>query len=324
MDDPLGQQIGAGTKGLRPGDFIFLFGGAIVRNEQASINAASIYGSLAVVTSDDDPLGPRVFPPYRGEAGAGNGGPLMTVLGQDIDLFFHPTAVRPGDILHIGDTLSIAGQLGPTLPSLVNVQITSPDGNTRTFSGRANAIGYFYDPANDFTVDQAGVWSVQIRAQHEGMTSAGKIEPPPPTGNIPGTNGGRFWVYVLPENTESLNWNGDTQTTISIPPISPYNLRFPLGEGWTNAQVYHTITIPGYVIEDGPLRLTGATFTYQYNLKNLSKNFPMLESDGQNQGPTAADVITLTFVVTGTDGDGRLRMSSRTFTVMYDRLMTFS
>jgi hypothetical protein len=322
-EDRLNQQIGAGLRGLSAGDFIFLFGGAVVRNDEANVRDTAIYGALAVVTEEDDPLGARVFPPYLGEAGAGNGGPLLTVLGEEIDLFFHPTAVRPGDVLSVGDTLSIAGQLGPTLPSVVHVQVTSPRGNVRAFSGVANAIGYFYDPANDFTVDEPGVWTVQIRAQHDGLTSVGAIEPPPPTGDVLGTDDGRFSVYVLPENSQPLLWNSELRTDFAIAPITPYNMRFEIPPAWTNVGVYHTVTIPGYVIEDSPLRPTGTTLTYQYNLPNLSKSFPMLENNGQGTGPSSSDVITLTFVITGTDANGRFQMSSRIFTITYDRLMTF-
>lgn len=322
-EDRLNQQIGAGLRGLSAGDFIFLFGGAVMRNAEADIRDAAVYGALAVVTDEDDPLGARIFPPYRGEAGGGNGGPLLTVVGNEVDLFFHPTATRPGDILRVGDTLSVAGQLGPTLPSVVNVQVTSPRGNIHAFSGVANAIGYFYDPAHDFTVDEPGVWTVQIRAEHNGLTSVGAVESLPPTGDVLGTEGGRFSVYVLPEGASALAWNNELRADFVIPPITPFNLRFEIPPDWTNVEVYHTVTIPGYVIEDSPLRATGTTVTYQYNLTNLSKNFPMLENNGQGVGPGSADVIRLTFVLTGRDTSGRFQMSSRIFTITYDRLMTF-
>ena len=69
----------------------------------------------------------------------------------------------------------------------------------RTISGRANPIGYFSDPAGDFVVDEPGVWTVDVEVVHDGMTSAGPVEPPYPTGGVLGSADGRFRVYVVPK-----------------------------------------------------------------------------------------------------------------------------
>lgn len=321
-DDPFNQQFGAGLTGSRPGDFVFLFGGAVVRNEQAGVRDTAAYAALAVVTDgNSDTLGARVFPPYRGDAGGPNGGPLLLVRDDEINMFFHPTGIRAGDVLREGDTLSVAGQVAPTLASRVSVQITSPSGVVRQFEGTANQIGYFYDPAQDFAVDEAGVWTVQIQVRHEGLTSAGSIEPPPPSGNVLGSEGGSFAVYVLPDDSAPLDWN-DTREDFSIPPGIPYNFNFPLPENWTDVQVFHTVSIPGSILSQGPLRPSGRSFSFQYNPTNLGRDFPNLETNGQGDGASASDVMTLTFVASGIDENGRLQLRARTFTIMHDRLTT--
>ncbi len=322
-DDPFNQQHGAGVTGSRPGDFVFLFGGAVVRNEQAGVRDTAAYAALAIITDGiSDTLGTRVFPPYRGEAGGPNGGPLLVLRDEEINMFFHPTGVRPGDVLRQGDTLSVAGQVAPTLASLVSVQITAPSGVVRQFEGKASAIGYFYDPTQDFAVDEPGVWTVDVRVRHEGLTSAGSIEPPPPIGNVLGSESGRFMVYVLPNESQPLEWN-DARADFTIPPGIPYNFSFPLPETWTDVQVFHTVSIPGSILSQGPLRPSGRSFSFQYNPTNLGRSFPNLETNGQGEGPSAADVMTLTFVVTGSDENGRFQVRARTFTIMHDRLTTF-
>ncbi|MBI1281038.1 MAG: hypothetical protein GC179_23130 [Anaerolineaceae bacterium] len=324
MDDPYNQQSGAGLNGSRPGDYMFVFGGAVVENTDAKLSSAAIYASLAVVIDPRvDSKGARVYPPYNGQAGGGTGGPLLTSNGQPVDMFFHPTAARPGDVLHVGDTLSIAGQVAPTLPSQVNITITAPDGTiSKQFSGLANSIGYFYNPANDFKLETPGVWTVNIQVQHNGLTSAGMIDPPPPTGNVLGTGDGHFNVYVLPETSDALEWN-DNRTDFDIPPALPYNFRFSLPSGWTNVQIYHTLSIPGQVLEEGLLRPAGTTLSYQYSPPILGKLFPNVENGEQGSGSSAGDTLTLTIVMTGTDSNGQAQIRTRTFTIAFDRLYTF-
>jgi hypothetical protein len=324
MDDPNNGQAGAGTDGNRPNDYLFLFGGLVARNADAGVRDSAIYAALAVmINPPNDTLGPRVYPPYRGEAGGPNGGPLMIVGDQPINMFFYPAGVQPGQVLTPGDTFTVAGQVAPTLPSIVAVTITSPAGKVREFTGTANAIGYFYDPTQDFPADEEGIWTVQIKVRHEGKTSAGQIEPPPPAGGILGTIDGRYNVYVVPKDKESLQWN-DTRLDLAIPAGIPYNFNFPLPADWKDVHVFHTLTVPGLIIEDGPIRPSGSSFSYQFNPANLSGVSPTLETTGQGDGARASDVVTLTLFASGVDGAGRVQVRSRSFTIAHDRLTTFN
>lgn len=321
-NDPYNGQIGTGIAGSQPGDYLFLFGGAVTRNLDAQVQDSSIYAAFAMTIDPNDPSGARVFPPYRGQAGGANGGPLLVLDGEPIEMFFHPTGIQPGQTLTVGDTLTVAGQLAPTLPSMVSVTITSPGGQVRQFEGQASSIGYFYDPVWDFVMDETGVWTVEITTRHEGLTSAGQVEPPLPRGAVLGTDGGRFEVYVMPADSQPLVWNNNG-TDVHIPAAFPYNFNLKFPADWSDVQTFHTVTMPGYVLDSGPLRTGGGTFSYQYNAANLSRIFPNLESNGEGSGPAASDVITVTLVVTGTDANGRAQIQSRTFTIMHDRLTTF-
>lgn len=317
-NDPLNRQIGAGVAGERAGDVVFLFGGAVIRNAQAQINDTAAYAALGVVV-DAENSPPRVFPPYRGQAGGPDGGALLILDEQPIEMFFHPTGVQPGQVLTVGDTLAIAGHVAPPLDSIVNVRITDPNNFAREFQGTANHVGYYYDPANDFSVGIPGVWTVEILVQHEGLTSAGLVQPPYPRGGVLGV--GRFEIYVLPENTEALAWN-ETRQDFAIPASTPYNFNFNVPEGWTAVQVSHTIAIPGMILGAGPLPVSGNSFSYAYSPATLNRSFPNLEINTQQDGAAAADPVMLTVVVTGFNSLGQADIRSRTFYIFHDRLLT--
>ncbi len=314
-DDPLNRQIGAGIGGNRPGDFIFLFGGAVIR--AGDVRDTAIYGALAVVTANDTP---RVYPPDRGSAGGADGGALLTVNDQPVDMFVDLTGVQPGEVLTVGDTLAVVGQVAPPLAARVTTTFTTPSGRVLNFTGKANSVGYYYNPANRLMVDEPGVWTVSVHVQEEGATSAGQVEPPLPQGSVLGAHDEQFQIYVLPQDAEPLPWNRLLTDTI-IPIVSPYNFSFILPEDWTDIQAYYTLTTPGYIIEEAPLRVSGRNFSYQYTAPLQSRAFPNLENDGRS-GSYVADVRTLTFVATGVDGSGAPQIRSRTFTLMHDRLIT--
>ena len=318
-DDPLDRQIGAGIGGDRPGDFIFLFGGAVIRNAEAKLRDTAIYGALAVVTAPDET--PRIYPPDRGAAGGGDGGALLTVNGEPVDTFINLTGVQPGEVLTVGDLVAVGGQVAPPLPARVQTTFTAPSGQVYSFDHRANAIGYYFQPADNFTVDEAGIWTVNVLVQQTGSSSAGQIVPPLPEGSVLGANGGQFSIYVLPQDSTPLDWNPLLTDSI-IPVVSPYNFSFTLPSTWSNVHAYHTLTTPGYIIEDGALRVTGRNFSYQYRAPLQSRAFPNLEDEGRVSGSYVADVRTLTFVATGTDETGAFQIRSRTFTLMHDRLIT--
>jgi hypothetical protein len=186
FQDSYALQPGVGTEGDCPNEIKFLFGGAVFRGTTRDLNQYGIYGALWVHLPEDDPLGTRVFPPFQGANGGPSGGPIMVLKGEEIDAFVTPLAVRPGTILESGDTFSFSAQLAPTLSAKVDVKVTGPQGFTKTISGRANAIGYFYDPAQDFEITTPGVYHVAVNATFDSPTSAGPMTEPYPTGTVLG------------------------------------------------------------------------------------------------------------------------------------------
>ena len=196
-------QPGIGVEGDLPNDFKFLFGGTVFRDPSRGLNRYAIYGGLWVALPTDGP-GTRVFPPFQGANGGPSGGPIMTIAAEEIDAFVVPLAVRPGTILETGDTFSFSAHLAPTLPAKLDVIVTGPRGFSQGISGRANSIGYFYDPDQDFQVATAGVYHVAVTATFDAPTSAGPISPPYPTGTVLGAVEAGFDIYVVPH--DGLPW----------------------------------------------------------------------------------------------------------------------
>lgn len=318
-ESPFNGQIGAGVGGNRPGDYAFLFGGAVVRNAEAGIFETAAYASLMVVVPGGQEA--SVYPPYQGQAGGAAGGPLLAA-GPDVEMFFLPTGTRPGQVLTVGSPLVVAGHVGPPLASHVEVTVLSPSGETFRFSGQASPVGYFYDPAAVMTLDEVGIWSVRVTVMHEGITSVGPVEAPYPRGGVPGAADGQYYVYVLPEGSPSLSWNrgGDIDTATQAG--APLNLTINFPAGWTNISAHHSITTAAYVLAQGPLQRGPGSLSYQFSPLGTSRDFPQIETGGSGSGPAASDVITLTLVLTGLDTDGQFAIRTRTFTLLHDRLVS--
>lgn len=321
-DDTLNRQIGTGQLGNSEGDYIFLFGGAVVRNPEAGIQDVAVYASLAIVTDAESESG--VYPPYSGSAGGADGGALLTVRNEGVDMFFHPTSIHAGEVLTLGDTLAIAGQVAPTLHSQVQVTITVPDGTQRTFDGMTNAIGYFYQPEFDFTLDQTGIWIVDITTRPMGVTSAGEPQAPLPRGGVLGEVNSQFKVFVLPTDSTPLSWNqgSDIELTRSNP-AGAFNIIIDVPSEWTDTQAYYVMTTPSYILADATIQIFAETATYQYSPPLIAREFANIEGNAGVGDNSFSDVVTLTFVVTGIDENGDSAIRSRTFTFLHDRITSF-
>ena len=327
FEDQYLAQRGMGADGDRPNDIKWMFGAAVFKRLDLGIGEVAIYGSLWVEIDAADPVGSRVFPPFQGAAGGPSGRPIMTLQGQEIDLFLMPTAVRPGTILEVGDRFVFAGQVEPPLASEVTVQVTSPGGQVRTISGQANPIGYFSDPAGDFVVDEPGVWTVDVEVLHDGMTSAGPVEPPYPTGGVLGSADGRFLVYVVPKATARIDFG--------LPDFGLYALEFdghlPLAlrffpripEGWSDVDGVYTISMPGFILEEGTLRPGEELLEIVYDPARLQEDFPNIDlrdRGGRESGlggkPGLSDEVFISVLLSGTDASGQRVHAAKVITLV--------
>ncbi len=308
-------QSGVGPNGDQPNDFKFQFGGAVFRAPWLDYYFYGAYGSLWVLLPNDDPVGTRVMPPFQGNGGGPGGGPIMTLRGKDIDMFFHLGGVRPGSILEVGDVASFAGQIAPTLPSMVEIIVMPPTGTPINISGQSNKVGYFYDSLSDFIVNEAGVWTVNISVRHEGRTSAGQVQQPYPTGDVLGSRSGEFYFYVVDPESGALTVDLP-QTSWVEPGKGPIDLHLLQTDDLSNVNLHHTTIMPGFVLEEG----MSDTLTYTYDAPLLNQTFPNIDLVDED-ARYGVDTITMSFLVSGEDGDGKTVYRARQILLQGEELL---
>ena len=312
FDERYADQIGVGAHGDLPGEFKFQYGAAVLHGSALDQSHYAIHGSLFVLVPDDDPLGQRTFPPFQGNGGGPSGGPLFTLKGEEIDLFIHLTGVRPGSVLETGNTFALVGAIGPPLPAEVTYTVTAPNGSQRTFSGMANEIGYYYEPGDNFIVDQPGRYTVDLQVTYDGSTSAGQVTAPFPQGHVLGTARGQFSVYVVSPHSPPLTVDLPRYDFLTAPADFTVTATGPTGGRLTEGHM--TALMPGVVLEDGSLAVSSNGLTYDYDPVGLAAGVPILdvERDGQ---PVAADVVTVSLFGEGTDSDGQPSYAARVVTL---------
>ena len=312
FDEQYANQIGVGKHGDLPGEIKFQYGAAVLHGSALDQAHYAIYGSLFVLVPDDDPDGSRTFPPFQGNGGGPSGGPLFTLKGEEIDLFIHLTGVRPGSVLETGNTFALVGAIGPTLPAQVSYTVTAPDGGQRRFNGWANEIGYYYEPDDNFIVDQPGRYIVDLQVTYDGSTSAGQVTAPFPQGHVLGTARGQFSVYVVSPHSPPLTVDMPRHDFLTAP--ADFMVTATSSNGLTLTEGHMTALIPGVVLEDGPLTGGSTGLTYDYDPVGLATGVPILDVERFGE-PVAADVVTVSLFGEGTDSDGQPSYAARVVTL---------
>jgi hypothetical protein len=309
--DGYNAQLGNGPDGDRPGDVKLQYGGVVYRDTEAGTSQYAIYGSMAVMIPRGTRLGQRVFPPFQGAAGEPSGGPVLTLDGEEIDLFFTPVGVMPGSVLETGDTFSFSGTVWPTLPSRVEVKVTKPNGEVVAISGRANKIGHFYQPQHDFVLSAPGIYSVNVRVMHDGETSAGRVEEPYPTGSVLGAKEQTFHFYVVdskpPQRLEIDTPRLESRLAFDagFHPGKGFTMRFRPAVELAQPIVHVTVNLTGTVLDSRFLKLEpDGSCAYTYDLFQLRKRFDQLD-------PHPSDTVLVSAALVGLDRSGKTTALAR-------------
>jgi len=188
--------------------------------------------------------------------------------------------------------------------------VTTPGGKSIHTRGRANKIGHFHRPEDDFVVDEPGMYTVQVRVTHDGDTSAGPVEKPYPTGSVLGAAEGRFRFYVVPKDKPTL-------LQVDTPPLG-LRLSHDAGRhprrglkivarvpsGIFEPRAWVSVNCGGTVIAEGPLKISDGRFLYTYDLHELRKTFTNLDQE-------PSDTVAITLCVTGKNVAGEPTAAAR-------------
>ena len=327
--DPYLLQHGMGAVGELPNDLKWQFAAAIFKRHDLGIGEVAIYASQWVEIPGSDAIGSRIFPPFQGAAGGPSGGPIMTLKGEEIDLFILPTTIHPGAVLELGDRFVFAGQVGPPLASKVTYSVTSPSGATFGGTGTANAIGYYADPGGGFAVDELGIWTVQVDVLHDGDTSAGPVAQPFPTGGVLGSDEGSYRFFVVGPAAPTLNAGLDyfniADLGLDDGEIDPIRFFLEVPQGWTDVEADFVIRMPGFILETGQTTPANGMVEVVYDPVLLNSDFPNIDlSRRQNVEPGLADEVIVTVYLSGGDGSGTPVQAAKMLTLVGEDIYDMS
>lgn len=315
-------QVGMGSAGDLPNDIKWQFGSVVFKPRKPEEREIATYASLWVHASPDDSRGSRVFPPFRGAAGGPDGGPIMKLKGEEIDLFFLPTGIHPGALVVTGDSFVFSGHIGPPLASKLEWTIVSPSGKRRSFKGQANRTGYFHASETDFMIDEPGRWTVSVRVYHDGITSAGLVGPAIPEGGILGTDEGRFSIYAVEPKSPRLEAGLPTLKLLGVDSMDlPLRIKLQVPREWTDVSAHHTIRMPGFVLQSGALPVRNGSVLLTFDPLLLSKQYPNLDLWGRSEQVRGlSDEIMLSVFIEGRDSSGRRVFAGKLLTLFGEDL----
>jgi len=317
LDTLYDDQLGVGTLGDQENDFKLQYVGAVYRDLDSGLNEYLIQGSGWIFIPDNDVTGSRLMPPFSGPGNGGwttEGGPVLTLKGQEIHMFLLPTGVRPGAVLEVGDQFVFSGHLMPTLNSQVMVTVTAPGGAVTIIDGQANKIGYFYNPAANFPVSEPGLWTVDVRVWHDGQIGDGSsvdcdpenpFDPgrPCPSGDVLGSVDGRYVFYVATPETPPLALTSPSPGVLDIRShVDPILISGVVPPGLDDVSVDYTVTMAGYILERGQAAVENGGFSFYYDPEGLHEEFPNLDLVNRDDGgPGLADTIHVGILLYGKD-----------------------
>ncbi len=272
-----GGQIAASPSGDTPGDIYRLLGGVVLRNKGATPAYAGYVSSAFLL-----PKGTR-----NNRIVAAGSEDLNGSTGEKARFFL--VGFRPGMAVELGSTWRPGFQIDPILPVSMNVVLTYPDGRQVTCSGVGDAYGSFSGPTA-YPLDVPGIYRYQATGTWNGFT-----------GKMPGLpdSGGMFFVF--PKDRPGSTLTLDLPSTTTFPASGTLTVT---GES-TSDKVTYALIMPGAVLGQGELPVTGGKFQLVLDPVALNKVAPIYDIHNITTGaPQVGRVLHLTFFALEKAADG--------------------
>ena len=140
-----------------------------------------------------------------------------------------------------------------------------------------------------------------VRVWHDGQCSGGSTVPPYPSGDVLGGDGGRFWFYVVPARSPRLAVDSPAPGRLShLGEVAPITISGPVPEELTGVTVDYSITMPGFILEQGQVTPSGDTYEIVFDPVALHHDFPNLDLEGRDAWvPGLADTFSIGLLLRG-------------------------
>jgi|GEM_PF-3350529 len=325
FDDSYGNQRGMGTVGDKSSEVKFQFIGTAVTDFNNSKTHYTSHASLFVLTAADGASenDTRVFPPFNGHGIQPGGGAILKLANRDVDGFIWPTTLIPGSVLKKGDALPFYGQMAPTLPMEMDLNITAPDGSIANLIALANNNGFVQ--SNNVTFNQIGVYRIQPKLTYKQgqATSAGELQADFVIDHALLAADNDYYVFVTDtEDTIPMNINFNTSpatpSTLDLASAPTFRvLEDDTTKHLTDVMLYTSVFMDGWIIEQKVQSTSElSSLAYTLDLSELAKTFNTIDvGDPSGRATNYTDLIRVSFMLQGRDSKGAKKVFTRTFTL---------
>ncbi len=294
-----GGQIGASPNGDSPGEIYRLLGGVVLCNQGQAPRYAGYMANA--ITLPGGTRNNRVIAPGSED--------LQGPTGEKARVFLAMNA-RPGMVYDQGTTFVPAFQIDPMLPASLRFTLIPPDGRPLVAQGTGDAGGSW--AGVPWPLEQAGVYRYTVDASWNGHRAI-----------VPGLPADGGLMFVIERDRPA-----DAPTLVfNLAPLT----RFDAASGTeftgtsTAPAVYYAAVIPGAVIGQGALPVTGGRFSYRFDPAAIARANPTYDTVNRTtQAPQLGDVVHFTFFSQEKAADGRawwsfVRLIIRGNTIHYTR-----
>ena len=273
-----GRHFGAGQNGDLAGDMYRIQAGAVLLDRRTNKRHYDAY-SAAIVVGRNDGEATAILPPGRR--------PLVKTRDREHYIFL---ATDTHDALSVGERMGFGGMVFPAVRADVTWTVTRPSGETVSITGRANRLGVVRG-SSLITADRPGVYRVKVRVRHSGLT-----------GDVVGTRDGSYWHCVLPGVDLPLLKTSRGTTMRRVRPREGLRIALTWPTRLTDAKLHFSVLMPGQVLDQGVVRESGGAWTYRFDPKQMSVQFPNLDArDFGTGGWRLADTVVFQFFLEGVD-----------------------
>ncbi len=275
-----GGQINSTGNGDSAGDIYRLIGGVVIQKKDQEPLYAGYMANAFILPGGTQ--NNRVIAPGSED--------IMGPTGQMARIFLAMNA-RPGMVYDAGTTFVPALQIDPMVPVNLSFTLTYPDGRQVVAAGTGDASGSFAGK-DRWILDIPGVYRYTIDSDWNGHKAL-----------VPGMPEEGGVIYVV----ESKKPEGAQGITFTLPPLSKFDpekgTKF-IGSS-TASEVNYAVIIPGAVLDQGTIPVTGGNFEYVFDPEELHSIAQTYDIRNTNTGiPALGDVVHLTFFSEETTAKG--------------------